>query len=123
MWPTESLLNTALWQTPHSSSLKTGEISYLRAESISKAYGECIIAFIIIRPCLNRCTGLGLKDIATLSPKLWEVHRDPIVCIDGSALTLLTIQYNLCLGTISKYLPRRKDLLPLAQRLADYTTM
>ncbi|KAI0724922.1 hypothetical protein C8Q72DRAFT_643557 [Fomitopsis betulina] len=105
MWPTESLLTTALWQTSRVSPLRIGEVSYLRAESISKAYG------------------LTLKDVATLSPKLWKVHRDPIVCIDGSAVTLLTIQYNLCLGTICRYLPRRKDLLPLARSLADCTTI
>ena len=122
MWPTESLLQTALWQTPHALPLKTGEVSYLRAESISKAYGECIGCPIVESP-MTRVSGLTLQDVVALSPNLWNVHQDPIVCLDGSAVTLLTIQYNLCLGTISTYLPQRKDLLPLAQSLADYTTM
>ncbi|KAH9832614.1 acyl-CoA oxidase [Rhodofomes roseus] len=103
MWPTESLLKTELWQAPQVSEL--GELSYLRAESISKAYG------------------LNLKDIATLTPKFWKLHQDPILCIDGAATTLLTIHYNLCLGTLSTYLPHRNDLYPLAQSLAEYQTI
>ena len=51
------------------------------------------------------------------------MHQDPILPLDAAAATLLTIQYNLCLGTISAYLQERKDLLTLAASLLEYKTM
>lgn len=39
---------------------------------------------------------------------------------DGAAATLLTIQYNLVLGTLARYAPRQPHLLPLMQDLLSY---
>ena len=39
-----------------------------------------------------------MEDVLFLSPKFWDLHTDPIACIDG-ATTLLTIHYNRCAGT------------------------
>ncbi|KAF9057220.1 acyl-CoA dehydrogenase/oxidase [Panaeolus papilionaceus] len=40
--------------------------------------------------------------------------------MDGSVGTLLTIHYNLCLGTIAKYLPTRPDLQPIVDKLVSF---
>ena len=62
-------------------------------------------------------------DVAKLTPKFWKLHRDPILPLDAAATTLLSIQFNLCLGTISAYLRERHDLLQLATSLLEYRTM
>ena len=55
-----------------------------------------------------------------LSPKFWDLHTDPIASIDGAAATLLTLQYNLCAGTLATYLPEQPRLAPLIQRVLDF---
>ncbi|OJT05090.1 Acyl-coenzyme A oxidase 2, peroxisomal [Trametes pubescens] len=71
-----------------------------------------------------RATGLSydmtMDDIVSLTPKFWEMHNDPIVLLDGAAITLLTIQYNLCAGTIARYARRRPELVPLVEDLLGY---
>lgn len=65
-------------------------------------------------------TALTMEDVLFLSPKFWDLHTDPIASIDGSAATLLTIQYNLCAGTLATYLPEQPSLAPLLQRVLDF---
>ena len=40
--------------------------------------------------------------------------------LDGSVATLLTIHYNLCLGTIAMYLKTRLDLQPIVDKLLSF---
>lgn len=65
-------------------------------------------------------SALSVEDILYLSPKFWDMHTDPIACIDASAETLLTIQYNLCAGTLATYLKERPDLAPLLKLVIDF---
>ena len=65
-------------------------------------------------------TALTMEDVLFLSPKFWDLHTDPIASIDGAAATLLTIQYNLCAGTLATYLPEQPSLAPLLQRVLDF---
>ncbi|KAH9019393.1 acyl-CoA dehydrogenase NM domain-like protein [Lactarius pseudohatsudake] len=78
------------------------KLSYERAKAIGKAYA------------------LTVEDILYLSPKFWNMHTDPIACIDGAAETLLTIQYNLCAGTLATYVKGRPDLVPLLKQVLDF---
>jgi acyl-CoA oxidase len=50
------------------------------------------------------------------------MHADPIIWLDGAAGTLLTIQYNLCLGTILDFGSGRKDLKLLINDLLAFRT-
>ena len=45
---------------------------------------------------------------------------EPAAVLDGGAMTLLTIQYNLCAGTIARYSRRRPELVPLVEDLLQY---
>lgn len=66
---------------------------------------------------------IGLKynikceDCLNLTYKIWNLHRDPFIVKNGSILTLLTIHYNLSLGTIAHFKKERKDLDKL---ISDY---
>lgn len=63
------------------------------------------------------------QDVLMLSPKFWEMHIHPTICIDFAATTLLTIQYNLVVGTIAAFAKDREDLRPLVKDLLEYKTM
>ena len=63
---------------------------------------------------------MTIDDITSLSPKFWQLHTDPAVLLDGGAVTLLTIQYNLCSGTIARYSKRRPELKSLVEDLLRY---
>ncbi|KAI0292232.1 acyl-CoA dehydrogenase NM domain-like protein [Multifurca ochricompacta] len=78
------------------------KLSYERARAIGRAYA------------------LTVKDVLFLSPKFWEMHTDPIACIDGAAETLVTIQYNLCAGTLATYLQVQPSLAPVLQRVLNF---
>ncbi|KAI0046889.1 acyl-CoA dehydrogenase NM domain-like protein [Auriscalpium vulgare] len=74
----------------------------------------------------DRAKAIGLaynmtaEDVRTLSPKFWDVHRDPLLAMDGACVTLLTIQYNLVVGTLSHHLHERADLASLVDDLLTY---
>jgi acyl-CoA oxidase len=57
-----------------------------------------------------------------LSDSFWKLHADPIIWRDGATGTLLTIHFNLCLGTILDFGRRRKDLTPLIDDLLAFRT-
>ena len=63
---------------------------------------------------------MTIEDILSLSPKFWQLHTDPAVLLDGGAVTLLTIQFNLCSGTIARYSKRRPALAALVEDLLQY---
>ncbi|KAJ7652808.1 acyl-CoA dehydrogenase NM domain-like protein [Mycena polygramma] len=54
---------------------------------------------------------LTADDILDVSPKYWEFAMDPIHVMDGAAGTLLTIHYNLCVGTIAMFPTGKGEIL------------
>ncbi|KAJ4490548.1 acyl-CoA oxidase [Lentinula aciculospora] len=78
------------------------ERSYARAKVIARAYN------------------FSLDDILRMSDKLWDLHADPISSIDAAATTILTIHYNLALGTLGPLLTTRPDLAPLTKKLLNF---
>ena len=67
--------------------------------------------------------GLTVDDVLNYSPKFWEMHLDPILPLDMSCFTVVAAHLNLTVGTISRYLPQRPDLLPLVQSLLNLDTV
>jgi hypothetical protein len=64
--------------------------------------------------------GLSIDDVALLSDRFWDMHRDFIVASNGAVFTLLTIQYNLVAGTLAQYLPTRNDLKSLIEDILSW---
>ncbi|KAJ7226933.1 acyl-CoA dehydrogenase NM domain-like protein [Mycena pura] len=60
---------------------------------------------------------LTVDDVLNVSAKYWEFHTDPIHGLDGAAATLLTIHYNLCVGTIAMFPVGNQQVL---QRLLSF---
>ena len=70
---------------------------------------------------MNVCTSeLTMDDVLTLSPKFWEFHQDPLMALDGAAMTLTTIQVNLTTGTIARHAVHRPELVSLVEDLLAY---
>lgn len=68
-------------------------------------------------------TGVTQDDVSALSPKFWDIHVDPITCLDGAATTLLTIQYNLVAGTLTQFGSDRRDMDLLIDDILKFKKM
>ncbi|KAF7336927.1 hypothetical protein MVEN_02129100 [Mycena venus] len=98
-WPTASLVEKPLFHPLRANASVEERVrrSYLRAREIIQAYH------------------LTVDDILTTSENFWGVHTDPILTLDGSAGTLVTIQVNLFAGTVARYASTRPDLQAVLQ--------
>lgn len=65
-------------------------------------------------------TGLTLNDVLHITPKFWNLHREPLVALDGGAFTLLSIQCNLFVGTLAPFALERPELQPILQSALDF---
>ncbi|KAI0819314.1 acyl-CoA dehydrogenase NM domain-like protein [Trametes gibbosa] len=101
---TVHLSHSPLYSTPNHYLDHTARaiLSYGKAKEISLSYD------------------IKMHDLLSLTPKFWQLHNDPVAMLDGAAMMLLTIQYNLCAGTIARYAVRRPELLPLVEDLLRY---
>ncbi|KIJ27122.1 hypothetical protein M422DRAFT_271734 [Sphaerobolus stellatus SS14] len=105
MQKTSSLVQSPLFQDSGIEGLPFLErvkISYARAKAVANVYN------------------LTVSDILHLSRRYWEFHNDPILIMDGSVGTLLTIQYNLCLGTLAHFAENRPDLQRIISEVLNF---
>ncbi|KAH9851410.1 acyl-CoA dehydrogenase NM domain-like protein [Lenzites betulinus] len=98
------LPHSPLYSTPshHLDHTARALLSYRKAKEIALSYN------------------VDMHDLLSLTPKFWQLHNDPVALLDGAAMMLLTIQYNLCAGTIARHAVRRPELLPIVGDLLRY---
>ncbi|MCJ1398112.1 hypothetical protein MMC11_001309 [Xylographa trunciseda] len=77
-------------------------LTYERAKAFSAAYG------------------LTVEDVLCLGPNFWKLQTDHLAAVDGGALTLISIQYNLFVGTVAPYARTRPELRSILQRAMDF---
>lgn len=84
-------------------------------------------------------SGISIEDIATLSEKFWtfyldgeyghtnvpsredaEIHITGACMVHTAATIVVSIHWNLCMGTIVPHVEKQPHLLPLLQQLADF---
>ncbi|TQV95615.1 hypothetical protein V2A60_000799 [Cordyceps javanica] len=103
---TSELLQLRLWRpdaySEDASQADRIALSYERARSAAKHIG------------------MTVQDIVTLSPKFWDYHRNFIGTADSAVVTILTIHWNLCIGTIASYAAGRPDLEPVLNELQNF---
>ncbi|KAL4976061.1 acyl-CoA dehydrogenase/oxidase [Aspergillus desertorum] len=102
--PTLELTQSPLFRPPVLSLTleERARLTYDRAKKICDAYS------------------LTVEDILSLSPKFWKLHTDPIAAVDGGALTLISIQYNLFVGTVAPCATSRPELQRILQRASCF---
>ncbi|KAK9369881.1 acyl-CoA dehydrogenase/oxidase C-terminal [Lipomyces kononenkoae] len=69
---------------------------------------------------IARAYGFTARDVLELTPKFWQYHQDLINPLDMAAVTLITIQYNLCAGTLARFLSGRADLQELMEQILNF---
>jgi len=67
--------------------------------------------------------GLTVEDILHISPKYLEFHTNPILLMDGSVPILLTIHYNLYIGTLAIFAPGRPDVQAALDKALRFETL
>lgn len=116
------LLQTPLFAVPTHAFGWTDKarLAYERAREIVLAYGALYSSFCLLLCSRSFHADITMEDVLGLSPKYWELHQDPLMAMDGGAMTLVTIQVNLIAGTIARYAVNRPELLPLVDDLLQY---
>lgn len=66
---------------------------------------------------------LTADDVRNTSSKYWELHSDPIMPMDGAAGSLISIHYNLAVGTFARYTKGRPDVEALLHRLLTFQVL
>ena len=68
----------------------------------------------------RRRTELTAEDVRCVSARYWQFHTDPLLAVDGSVGTLLTIHFNLCIGTVAMFASERPDLAESLDQLLRF---
>ncbi|GJJ05964.1 hypothetical protein Clacol_000151 [Clathrus columnatus] len=84
------------------------------------SFSECIKLSYCRAKAVAQVFKLTTTDILHVSPRYWEFHTDPILVMDDSVVTLLTIQYNLFIGTIARFAKGRPDIEKTISEALDY---
>jgi hypothetical protein len=68
----------------------------------------------------HRVAELTTQDVTDLSPKFWATYTDNITAVDGAAISLLSIQYDLVAGTLAPWAAKRPEVATILQKLLDF---
>ena len=120
---TTPLLKTRLFK-PYAQELPLEDqlrITYQRARAIARSYGTPLV----VSSCPRifdpfELVGLTEEDAYAMSDKFWELTSDGISAVDGGAMTLLGIHYNLGVGTLARFSKIRPDLQPLLKQAVNF---
>ncbi|RYP63241.1 hypothetical protein DL771_009366 [Monosporascus sp. 5C6A] len=77
------------------------------------------LRFVRIRS-ICQSSDLTVDDIRNLTPKFWELHRDLISTRDMTAWIIVSVHFNLCIGTLSIFSQKRPDLSRLINKLLNF---
>ncbi|RBR26100.1 uncharacterized protein FIESC28_01128 [Fusarium coffeatum] len=81
------------------------QISYARAKSLAKQ------------------VGMTVEDILGPSPKFWGFHLNYMVTADTAVYVILTIHWNLCIGTIASYPDAHPTVKSILQELQEFKSV
>lgn len=55
-------------------------------------------------------TDLTLDDVVNTTPRFWKLHIDLLTAMDGGAINLVSVQYNLFVGTVAPFAATQPEL-------------
>ncbi|RAH67624.1 acyl-CoA dehydrogenase NM domain-like protein [Aspergillus aculeatinus CBS 121060] len=92
--PTLELAQSALMKpAPLSWTLEERtRLTYQRARALAHAYN------------------LTLDDVVNTTPRFWKLHIDLLTAMDGGAINLVSVQYNLFVGTVAPFAATQPEL-------------
>lgn len=70
----------------------------------------------------TNCDGkdLTLKDVVDTTPKFWKLHIDMLTAMDGGAINLVSVQYNLFVGTVAPFADTQPQLAFIIQQAMNF---
>ncbi|KAJ5726132.1 acyl-CoA oxidase [Penicillium malachiteum] len=98
--PTVELARSPLMK-PASLSLTVEErtqLTYQRARALAQSYN------------------LTLKDVVEMTPLFWKLHMDMLTAMDGGAINLVSVQYNLFVGTVAPFVATHPELPSIIEK-------
>ncbi|KAL4860475.1 hypothetical protein BDV12DRAFT_181536 [Aspergillus spectabilis] len=98
--PTLELARSPLMK-PAPSSLTVEErtqLTYQRARALAHAHN------------------LTLKDVVEMTPAFWKLHMDMLTAMDGGAINLVSVQYNLFVGTVAPFAASHPELPSIIEK-------
>lgn len=63
---------------------------------------------------------LTLKDVVDTTPKFWKLHIDMLTAMDGGAINLVSVQYNLFVGTVAPFAATQPQLAFVIQQALNF---
>ncbi|KAI9376624.1 acyl-CoA dehydrogenase/oxidase [Aspergillus egyptiacus] len=109
LWPSAASTTAELARSPlfkpspfSLSIVGKSRLTYERAKKICEAFG------------------LTVDDILGLNPPFLKIHTDLMAAMDGGAMTLISIQYNLFVGTVARFAAKRPELRDVLQRAMKF---
>lgn len=111
-WLSQPLLDLDLFKSVHDPPTFEQRVllSYQRAKAVAHCYSKPPTCSELDSTTERFAVELDLDDVSNLTPKFWDLHSDPIFASDGAAATLLSIHYNLFLGTLAPYCSKHPEL-------------
>ena len=59
---------------------------------------------------------LTLKDVVEMTPAFWKLHMDMLTAMDGGAINLVSVQYNLFVGTVAPFAASHPELPSIIEK-------
>ena len=118
--PTAPLTTKPLFRKrPNVTREEAFKLSYERVRALGQHYG-LPFSHPNEDAVLRISEGFNIDDILELTPRFWDMHKDGIMLNDIGAHAMLSIQYNLVVGTIAPYTHQHPDIDILLQKLMDF---
>lgn len=73
---------------------------------------------IIMLAATNRALNidLTLRDVVEMTPAFWKLHMDMLTAMDGGAINLISVQYNLFVGTVAPFAATHPELPSIIEK-------
>ncbi|CEL10553.1 hypothetical protein ASPCAL13670 [Aspergillus calidoustus] len=109
------VLYEQIWHTPQKT-LELARSDLMKPAPASLSLEERTRLTYKRAQALARAHNLTLQDVVEMTPAFWKLHMDMLTAMDGSAINLISVGYNLFVGTVAPFLPTHPELGPIIQQ-------
>ncbi|THH16516.1 hypothetical protein EW146_g4131 [Bondarzewia mesenterica] len=103
------------------SSLQLAKSPLFQLRSAGRPLNERIRLTFERAKAVAHAYALTSDDVLNMTEKFWKMHTDPAAAVmDGAASVLLTLQYNLCAGTLAMFAVKQPDVNEVLQEVLSF---
>ncbi|KAL3428653.1 putative acyl-CoA oxidase [Aspergillus tetrazonus] len=104
-----------IWNTP-SPTLELAQSPLMQPAPPSMTLAERTALTYQRARALAHAHNLSLKDVVEMSPAFWKLHIDMLTAMDGGAINLVSVQYNLFVGTVAPFAATHPELPSIIEK-------